>query len=81
MVLVNLLWGITILSVLGHCYSIYLGLEGGKGVANGPWSLYSLFQFLLLIGAAVWMDLCKSSLKSSLSSLLGLVAVVISAVF
>ncbi len=24
------LWGIAILSVLGHCYSIYLGLEGGK---------------------------------------------------
>jgi hypothetical protein len=25
-----------VLSVLGHCYSIYLGLEGGKGYADLP---------------------------------------------
>ena len=24
------LWAIAVLAVLGHCYSIYLGLEGGK---------------------------------------------------
>ena len=29
------LWAMAVLSVLGHCYSIYLGLEGGKGVATG----------------------------------------------
>ncbi|MFW2608695.1 glycerol-3-phosphate acyltransferase, partial [Aliarcobacter butzleri] len=28
-------WAIAVLAVLGHCYSIYLGLEGGKGVATG----------------------------------------------
>ena len=37
------LWAIAVISVLGHCYSIYLGLEGGKGVATG------LGVFLVLI--------------------------------
>ena len=36
MVLVIQLYGqLLFFSVLGHCYSIYLGLEGGKGVATG----------------------------------------------
>ena len=36
------LWMIAVLGVLGHCYSIFLGFEGGKGVATG-------------LGAAVFM--------------------------
>jgi len=75
------LWGIAILAVLGHCYSIYLGLEGGKGVATGLGVYIVLIPYATLIGAAVWI-ICAKVLKiSSLSSLLGLVAVVISASF
>ena len=37
------LWAIAVLSVLGHCYSIFLGLEGGKGVAT------ALGVFLVLL--------------------------------
>lgn len=75
------LWGIAILAVLGHCYSIYLGLEGGKGVATGLGVYLVLIPIPTLIGAVIWI-ICAKVLKiSSLSSLLGLIGVVISASF
>lgn len=75
------LWGIAVLSVLGHCYSIYLSLEGGKGVATGLGVFIVLIPIPTLIGAAVWI-ICAKVLKiSSLSSLIGLAAVIISANF
>ena len=75
------LWGIAILAVLGHCYSIYLGLEGGKGVATGLGVYIALIRIPTLIGAVVWIVCAKVLKISSLSSLLGLVAVVVSASF
>ena len=75
------LWTMAVLSVLGHCYSIYLGLEGGKGVATGLGVYIVLVPYATLIGAIVWI-LCAKVLKiSSISSLLGLIAVVISSIF
>ncbi|MDD2886593.1 MAG: glycerol-3-phosphate 1-O-acyltransferase PlsY [Aliarcobacter sp.] len=75
------LWGIAILAVLGHCYSIYLGLEGGKGVATGLGVYLVLIPIPTLIGAVIWI-ICAKVLKiSSLSSLLGLIGVVVSASF
>jgi len=75
------LWTMAVLSVLGHCYSIYLGLEGGKGVATGLGVYIVLVPYATLIGAIVWI-LCAKVLKiSSMSSLLGLVAVIISSIF
>ena len=74
------LWAIAVISVLGHCYSIYLALEGGKGVATGLGVLLVLIPIPTLIGAFVW-GFCAKVLKiSSISSLLGLIAVVISAI-
>lgn len=73
------LWAIGVLAVLGHCYSIFLGLEGGKGVATGLGAFIVLIPIPTIIGAIVW-GFCAKVLKiSSLSSLLGLTAVVISA--
>ena len=75
------LWGIAVLSVLGHCYSIYLGLEGGKGVATGLGVYIALIPIPTIIGAVVWI-ICAKVLKiSSLSSLLGLTAVIVVASF
>jgi glycerol-3-phosphate acyltransferase PlsY len=74
------LWAVGVLAVLGHCYSIFLGLEGGKGVATGLGAFIVLIPIPTIIGAIVWV-FCGKVLKiSSLSSLLGLTAVVISAV-
>ena len=75
------LWGVAILAVLGHCYSIYLGLEGGKGVATGLGVYLVLIPIPTIIGAVVWIVCAKVLKISSLSSLLGLLAVVISASF
>ena len=75
------LWAIAVLSVLGHCYSIYLSLEGGKGVATGLGVLLILIPIPTLIGVAVWAFCAKVLKVSSISSLLGLIGVVISALF
>jgi len=75
------LWGIAVLAVVGHCYSAYLGLEGGKGVATGLGVFLTLIPLPTIIGAAVW-GFCAKVLKiSSISSLIGLLAVIISAIF
>ena len=74
------LWAIAVISVLGHCYSVYLGFEGGKGVATGLGVFLVLIPIPTLIGALVW-GFCAKVLKiSSISSLLGLIGVVISAI-
>jgi len=73
------LWAIAVISVLGHCYSIYLSFEGGKGVATGLGVFLVLIPIPTIIGALVW-GFCAKVLKiSSISSLLGLIGVVISA--
>jgi len=75
------LWAIAVFSVLGHCYSIYLNFEGGKGVATGLGVFLVLIPITTLIGTTVW-GFCAKVLKiSSISSLLGLIAVVISTIF
>ena len=65
------LWAMAVLSVLGHCYSISSGLE----------VYIVLIPISTLIGAIVWF-ICAKVLKiSSLSSLLALIAVIISSIF
>ncbi len=73
------LWAIAVLAVLGHCYSIYLGLEGGKGVATGLGVYIALAPIATLIGALTWIIAAKVLKISSVSSLLGLTAVIVSA--
>jgi glycerol-3-phosphate acyltransferase PlsY len=73
------LWGMAILSVVGHCYSIFLKGEGGKGVATGLGVLIVLVPVASLIGVVVWAISAKVLKISSLSSLFGLLGIVISA--
>ena len=75
------LWGIAVLSVLGHCYSVFLSLEGGKGVATALGVFLVLIPIPALIGVAVWVFSAKVLKISSLSSLIGLSVVVISVIF
>jgi len=75
------LWMIAVLAVLGHCYSVYLGFEGGKGVATGLGVYIALVPIATIIGAIVWIVSAKVLKISSVSSLLGLVAVVVASVF
>lgn len=75
------LWGLAILSIIGHCYSPYLNFEGGKGVATGLGVLVVLVPVATVIGAVVWIVAAKTIKISSVSSLLGLSSVVVVAVF
>ena len=74
------LWAIAVISVLGHCYSVYLNFEGGKGIATGLGVFLVLIPIPTLIGAAIWAFSAKVLKVSSISSLLGLVGVVIAAI-
>ena len=73
------LWMIAVLSVLGHCFSPFLGFEGGKGVATGFGVLLVLLPIPSLIAIVTWLVAGKVLKISSLSSLIGLVALLISA--
>ena len=70
-------WTIAVLAVLGHCFSPFLGFEGGKGVATGFGVLLILMPIPALIAIVVWLASAKGLKISSLSSLIGLIAFVI----
>ena len=72
------LWTIAVLSVMGHCFSPFLGFEGGKGVATGFGVLLIMVPIEALIAIGVWFIAGKTLKISSISSLIGLVALVIS---
>ena len=75
------LWTIAVLAVIGHCFSIYLMFEGGKGVATGLGVLAIMLFIETAIAFGVWF-ICAKTLKiSSLSSLIALVALVVSSFF
>ena len=71
------LWAIAVLAVVGHCFSLFLWGEGGKGVATGLGVLLYMLPLAALIGILVWAFSAKVLKVSSLASLLGLAAVVI----
>ncbi|KIM08550.1 MAG: glycerol-3-phosphate acyltransferase [Sulfurovum sp. FS06-10] len=73
----TVLWTIAVLSVLGHCFSPFLMFEGGKGVATGFGVLLVLVPYPTLIALAVWFIAGKVLKISSLSSLIGLVVLLI----
>ena len=75
----SVLWTIAVLSVMGHCFSPFLGFEGGKGVATGFGVLLILLPIPALIAIATWFIAGKVLKISSLSSLIGLIALIISA--
>jgi glycerol-3-phosphate acyltransferase PlsY len=74
----GVLWTLAVLSVLGHCFSPFLGFEGGKGVATGFGVLLIMLPIESLIAIAVWIIAGKVLKISSLSSLIGLMALLIS---
>ena len=74
----GVLWTLAVLAVVGHCFSAFLVFEGGKGVATGFGVLLVMMPLPALIAIGVWVILAKGLKISSLSSLMGLVAFIIS---
>jgi len=75
------LWGIAVLAVVGHCFSPYLGLEGGKGIATGMGVMMFMLPQETLIALVVWGVLAKTLRISSISSLTGVLALLISSFY
>ena len=71
------LWGMAVLAVLGHCFSPYLNFEGGKGIATGMGVLLFMLPIETLIALVVWFIMAKSVRISSLSSLTGVLALLV----
>ena len=71
------LWGMAVLAVLGHCFSPYLNFEGGKGIATGMGVLLFMLPVETLIALAVWFVMAKTVRISSLSSLTGVLALLV----
>ena len=73
------LWGIAVFAVIGHCFSIYLKLEGGKGVATTAGVLLVLVPKVVIVALIVWFIVAKTIKISSVSSLSAIVVGVFSA--
>lgn len=71
------LWAIAVLAVVGHCFSIYLMFEGGKGIATGLGVLLLMLPMETGVALIVWFIMAKTLKISSLSSLIALIALVV----
>jgi acyl phosphate:glycerol-3-phosphate acyltransferase len=70
-------WGVAVLAVAGHCFSPYLWFEGGKGIATGMGVMLVMLPLETLIALAVWGGMVKIVRISSVSSLTGVLALLI----
>ena len=75
------LWAIAVLAVIGHCFSPYLNFEGGKGIATGMGVMMFMLPYETLIALVVWGVMAKTVRISSISSLTGVLALLIASFF
>jgi len=54
---------------LGHCYSVFLNFNGGKGVATFLGTVYALAFPVGIAASIIWLLVCASTRYSSLSAL------------
>ncbi|ARE80716.1 glycerol-3-phosphate 1-O-acyltransferase PlsY [Campylobacter helveticus] len=73
----NLLWSVAVLTIFGHCFSLYLFFEGGKGIATGAGAMAVLLPLEVLSAFAVWFVIGKIFKISSLASLIALLTFII----
>lgn len=73
----NLLWSVAVLTIFGHCFSLYLFFEGGKGIATGAGAMTVLLPLEVLSAFVLWLVVGKVFKISSLASLMGLLAFII----
>ena len=72
---------VAVATVVGHCWSPFIGFKGGKGVATGGGAAIALFPPVLLVVPVVLLIIWQSRFVS-LGSLIGAgVAIVLAAAF
>lgn len=74
---INILWTMGVLAVLGHCFSIFLKFDGGKGVATSFGVFLAFLPLETILAIAVWFGVGKFLKISSIASLAGIVIFVI----
>jgi glycerol-3-phosphate acyltransferase PlsY len=57
-------------TIIGHCFSIFLGFKGGKGVASTIGGLAIILPWPILIGLIVWVIAFYSTKYVSVASML-----------
>ena len=81
----NLFWqevGWTALfAVIGHCFPVWLGFKGGKGVATNAGVCFGLAWPLGAVYAVVWLGMLAVTRISSLAGMSAVVAAALAAVF
>ncbi|MCA9001327.1 MAG: glycerol-3-phosphate 1-O-acyltransferase PlsY, partial [Planctomycetes bacterium] len=58
------------LAVIGHCFPIYLGFKGGKGVATASGSIIAIDPWVFLAGGVIWLAALFTSRYVSVASIL-----------
>ncbi|TMC61882.1 MAG: glycerol-3-phosphate acyltransferase [Chloroflexota bacterium] len=74
-------WGPAIAGVaalLGHCFPIFIGFKGGRGVLTGAGALLVISPFIFLISLVVTLVTIATSRFVSLGSVLGSLATIVS---
>jgi acyl phosphate:glycerol-3-phosphate acyltransferase len=66
---------------LGHCFPVWLGFKGGKGVAVGAGILIGLMPLTAIIGLAIWAVCFKASRYVSLASIIAAISLPITTWF
>ena len=59
---------------LGHCFPVWLGFKGGKGVAVGAGVLLGLMPMVTVIGLVIWGIVYKTSRYVSLASVVAAIS-------
>jgi len=75
----SVLWFMGFISIIGHCYSVFLLFEGGKGVATFFGVALFMMPLETLIGAIIWGLSAKFIKISSISSLLATFSIILTA--
>ncbi|MFK4002613.1 glycerol-3-phosphate 1-O-acyltransferase PlsY [Qipengyuania sp. NPDC077563] len=66
-------------AVIGHCFPVWLGFKGGKGVATNAGVCFGLAWQLGVVYAVVWLGLLAITRISSLAGMSAVVAAAIAA--
>ena len=56
-------------AVLGHCFPVYLGFKGGKGVATGCGAIVGVSPLVFVLAGLVWLAALAAARMVSLASI------------
>ncbi len=73
--------GCAVAVVIGHCFPVWLGFRGGKGVATGLGGALALAPAAAVAGGLTWVVLYKGLRISSVGSLAGVAVALAVAAF